>query len=166
MASPLAAEDPYSTPLTDYEKQRLENLKRNEAMIDALGLQHFKNEIQLDNASNIKKRLRSSKVSCTTKDAIKIESVPLPQPENRIIKWKKPRSPLPLPLASVCIQGSSTDSFIRCLQDMSHCQRIEPSAFSLKKRDVAKVLPKRIMSVAFLPVSHKLVVVAGEQGGN
>ncbi|KAI5080996.1 hypothetical protein GOP47_0004179 [Adiantum capillus-veneris] len=201
MASSSTAGDPSPVALTEYEKQRLENVKRNQAMIAALGIQSAKADIQyaVSKRAEVKgykrsadkrqrereepvvtRRLRSSRISWTSEDAQKLESPPTPEPLKKVPTLDNTRRPVPL--ASVCIQGSSTERFISRLQELdehiplsqlSPSKRrnlqegsTDPREFTLQTSDIARVVPERIMSVAFLPVNDKLLVVAGDKGGH
>lgn len=194
------ADDTAPTALTEYEKQRLENVKRNQAMIAALGIQKSRADLQLITPKKteikgfkrtadkrqrereepvVTRQLRSSRISLTKSvDAQENDNPPpITEPVEDTLKTTRK----PLPLGSVHIRGSSTNSFVNCLQGLdddtpvshflnlkssSYSDCILPSRFSLQKDDIARVVPGRIISVSFLPVSDRILVVAGDKGGH
>ncbi|MCO5604038.1 hypothetical protein L7F22_058195 [Adiantum nelumboides] len=195
------AEASTSTALTEYEKQRLENVKRIQAMIAALGIQNVKAEFQHSVSKRVEvkgykrsadrrskereepvvtRRLRSSRISWTSDDALTLESPPTPEPGKKVLALENTLQPVPL--SSVCIQGSSTEKFLSRLQELDehillsqsapskrkkvHGDSTDPRTFTLQRSDIARVVPERIMSVTFLPVNDKLLVVAGDKSGH
>ena len=84
---------------------------------------------------------------------------------------------------SIYINGISTQSFgesLKCIENdislsklfrqgskgRSKCVHINPQSFDLKKDHIARLVPERITSVAFLPSNEKLMVVVGDKRGH
>ncbi|KAH7331892.1 hypothetical protein KP509_20G055800 [Ceratopteris richardii] len=196
------ADDSSADAWTEYERQRLENVKRNQALIAALGIQHVKAEIQQQSASKkadhkgykksadkrarereepiVTRRLRSSRVSWTSEDAEKLGNPPSPEPVKDLFKVEDKRKSLNI--LSTCVRQSSTENFLERLRNFDDqvplaqvCTfkrrkhehgDIGPNDLSLHKTDIARVVPGRIMSVAFLPINDFLLVVAGDKFGH
>ncbi|KAH7420491.1 hypothetical protein KP509_13G010000 [Ceratopteris richardii] len=202
MATSVSSDDSSADALTEYERQRLENVKRNQALIAALGIQHVKAEIQQQSASKkadhkgykksadkrarereepiVTRRLRSSRVSWTSEDAEKLGNPPSPEPVKDLFKVEDKRKSLNI--LSTCVRQSSTENFLERLRNFDDqvplaqvCTfkrrkrehgDIGPNDLSLHKTDIARVVPGRIMSVAFLPINDFLLVVAGDKFGH
>ncbi|KAH7331891.1 hypothetical protein KP509_20G055700, partial [Ceratopteris richardii] len=196
------ADDSSANAWTEYERQRLENVKRNQALIAALGIQHVKAEIQQQSASKkadhkgykksadkrarereepiVTRRLRSSRVSWTSEDAEKLGNPPSPEPVKDLFKVEDKRKSLNI--LSTCVRQSSTENFLERLRNFDDqvplaqvCTfkrrkhehgDIGLNDLSLHKTDIARVVPGRIMSVAFLPINDFLLVVAGDKFGH
>ena len=84
---------------------------------------------------------------------------------------------------SVYLYGASPEIFaksFKCIEDdmplspllrhgrkrMSKNFSINPQSFDLKEGYIARLVPERIMSVAFFPFSEKPLVVVGDKGGH
>ncbi|MCO5564983.1 hypothetical protein L7F22_018653 [Adiantum nelumboides] len=191
-----AAEETVSCPLTEYEKLRLENMKRNQAIIEALRIHSAKSEMHLlsgelranrggghwrkEGLIAVRRSRRLTEAISASEDTQAVDfSIPDTEPAKPMFALEDTKQSLSL--ASVRIQGSSNDDLISKLQHIDNnapssslpCMKssspgavIEPSNFSLQKSDTARIVPERITSVSFLPLSGHLFLVAGDKLGN
>ncbi|KAI5076253.1 hypothetical protein GOP47_0008318 [Adiantum capillus-veneris] len=185
-----------SAPLTEYEKLRLENMKRNQVMIDALRIDSAKSEMhhlyagpyanrragqwRKEDLVALRRSRRSTRVNPTAEHRQGIgSSTSCMKPVQPTLAVEHTKQSLPL--ATVCIRGSSNTDLLSQLQDIDEnaplsslpCMKkfsegaaIEPSRFSLQKRDIARVVPERITSASFLPTSEHLFLAAGDKLGH
>ncbi|MCO5607672.1 hypothetical protein L7F22_061870 [Adiantum nelumboides] len=192
----MATEESNSCTLTDYEKLRLENMKRNQAIIEALRIHSAKSEMHLlsgglranrggrhwrkEGLIAVRRSRRLTKANSASEDTLAVDfSIPNTEPAQPMLALEDTKQSLSL--ASVRIQGSSNDDLIKklqriddnaplsslpCMKSLSPGAVIEPSNYFLQKSDTARVVPERITSASFLPLSEHLFLVAGDKLGN
>ncbi|KAH7280549.1 hypothetical protein KP509_36G002300 [Ceratopteris richardii] len=194
MKSPIVVEDPAGGSFTEYERLRLENVKRNQALIAALGIQNAKSELKAFRQgpkTHANKGVKKKETTLGTRRLRSSSRMCLPT-ENMLESDHHQRHTKPITstvtledakqsvsLATVSFQGSSHDKFLSQLEhirdnatlsafsnDLSSPVDVEPSKFSLKKSYVIQMVPERITSAAFLPINEHLVMTVGDKGGH
>lgn len=180
--------------LTDYERQRLENIRRNEEMMSALMLQ--RKAADLSAALKPKRTLKKPKpepepeprTPVVPRRSLRTRGIPPPSSSsagddvNDVSQSPPPpslsRKPGPLLTrdAFVAARPSDSDSFlIAAIAGSSAGSEPGPametgfdpmSELVLRPENVAKVVKERILSVRFLPFVDRAVVAVGNKIGN
>ncbi|PKA62458.1 Protein damaged DNA-binding 2 [Apostasia shenzhenica] len=175
--------------ITEYERRRLENIRRNSEMIASLRLHSKASELSASlkrghpkpfvSPGNVNKKLKSPPGSpIVIRRSLRTRGLPpehscdpstlhdaskaSPSPNPNLIPEHRPL--IDAIVAAAKGEGSGSGE---PRSELAVRGRFDPrSAMVLKSENVAKVVPERILSVKFLPSANRTVLAVGNKLGN
>lgn len=169
MASPPAA------GLTDYERRREENIRRNDAILDSLRRKaaEFSAAIQSSSTKRLKKQPHANPTAPTSPVVLRrsLRTRGLP-PSDSADAASPPTPASPAKSRSTRLSSSLASTIIAAASPPPEETKIRANDFDasrelvLRPADVRRVVPERILSVRLLPLADRTVVVAGNKVGH